>query len=100
MCDLMKIRGVYILTLRNIKRMIAVLAAAFFASCTSATSPENIAIAGRISNATLTLKVPERQANICEEADFPCSQGNSRHGKSRRLDYSHKPWPGEHNIRC
>ena len=62
MCDLMKIRGVYILTLRNIKRMIAVLAAAFFASCTSATSPENIAIAGRISNATLTLKVLECSA--------------------------------------
>ena len=58
----MKIRGVYILTLRNIKRMIAVLAAAFFASCTSATSPENIAIAGRISNATLTLKVLECSA--------------------------------------
>ncbi len=50
----------YILTLRSVKRMIAVLVAAFAALCTSASVPAALLLAGRLANATqslLTLKL-------------------------------------------
>ena len=58
-CAVMKIRGVYILTLRSIKRMIAAIAAAFLSVCTSASTPEGIVEASRLSNAVQSLMALE-----------------------------------------
>ena len=58
----MKIRGVYILTLRSIKRMIVAIAAAFLSVCTSASTPEGIVEASRLSNAAQSLMALECNA--------------------------------------
>ncbi len=52
----MKIRGMYILSLRSIRRMIAVFAAAFASLCISAATPVDMLTATRLSNAALSLK--------------------------------------------
>ena len=55
----MKIKGAYILTLRNIKRIIAVLATAFNTICFSTATSEDLILANRCSNAALSLKAME-----------------------------------------
>ena len=55
----MKIKGAYILSLRNIKRMIAVLATAFNTICFSTATSEDLILANRCSNAALSLKAME-----------------------------------------
>ena len=51
----MKIGGVYILTVRNIERLIAVIAAAFAMICTSPAARADIVLANRCANAAQSL---------------------------------------------
>ena len=65
----MRIRGIYVLTLRNIKRLILALAAAYCSICASVTTPADIVRASRISNAaqslmSLQLSVAEPAARV------------------------------------
>ena len=51
----MKIGGVYILTLRNIKRMIVAISAAFAAFCASAATPNDMMMATRCATTSQNL---------------------------------------------
>ena len=51
----MKIKGAYVLTLRSIKRMIAVLATVFSMLCPAATTPDEVLLADRYAFASQCL---------------------------------------------
>ena len=51
----MKIRGIYVLSQKSVKRLIAATATAFVSICVSAASPEDMALASRFANAALLL---------------------------------------------
>jgi len=51
----MKVRGLYILSLRSIKRMIAVIAVAFSVLCSSAVCPNDVMLVRRCTNVAQAL---------------------------------------------
>ena len=63
----MKIKGAYVLTLRNIKRMIAVLATVFSMLCPAATTPDEVQLADRYAFASQCLM--HMRGSLMSDAD-------------------------------
>ena len=63
----MKIKGAYVLTLRSIKRMIAVLATVFSMLCPAATTPDEVQLADRYAFASQCLM--HMRGSLMSDAD-------------------------------